>query len=114
MPHSHSHLPRLYYQYNPSRLAACTVTVHALLHIPDGIEFMGPVWVGWAYPTERKCGKLQRAVKGRRFPYSSIDKYVLHDAQLDHVKLQHPSIKEHLIFGPKKQESGESFGDCEC
>jgi hypothetical protein len=57
-----------------------------MLHIADAIEWTGPVWTAWAYPTERFCGKLQRAVKGRRFVWASIDRYVLHTAQLQHIK----------------------------
>jgi hypothetical protein len=103
---------RLYYQINPSRLSTCSITIHALLHIADSIRAMGPVWASWAFPTERKCGKLQRAVKGRHFPYASIDKYVLHSSQLDMVKLQYPSISDELAFRPPAQETGERVGDC--
>jgi hypothetical protein len=63
-----------------------------MLHIADSIEVMGPVWTNWAYPTERLCGRIQRAVKGRRFVYSSINKYVLNISQLEMVKLKYAGM----------------------
>jgi hypothetical protein len=101
----------LYYQHDMDRLATCPLTVHALLHIADGIEWLGPVWVGWAYPTERACGCIQRAVKGRRFLYSSIDKYVLQESQLSMVKLKYPEMREKLELGGKKPEVGVAVGE---
>jgi hypothetical protein len=71
------------------------------------------VWAGWAYPTERICGRIQRAVKGRRFPYASIDKYVLHEAQLAVVKLWYPKIREELTLTPKPAQNTHIVGQCE-
>jgi hypothetical protein len=67
---------RLYYQYNPSRLPVCTLTIHGLLHIADSIAALGPPWVYWAFPTERFCGSLLPAVRSRRYPFSNIDRHV--------------------------------------
>lgn len=44
------HQNSIYYQHDPNRLSACPVTVHALLHIADSIEEMGPIWTYWAFP----------------------------------------------------------------
>jgi hypothetical protein len=63
-----------------------TVTIHALLHIADSIEHSGPVWTSWAYPMERFCGRLQRAVKGRQFVWASIDNWALRTAQAAHIR----------------------------
>ncbi|KAI4518977.1 hypothetical protein K525DRAFT_171142, partial [Schizophyllum commune Loenen D] len=60
-----------------------------LLHIADSIEAMGPVWTYWAFPMERYCGKLQRMMRSRRFPWSNLDAQVLANAQLDHIKLRY-------------------------
>lgn len=46
------HLHRIYYQLSEDRVSACPLTVHALLHIADSIEAMGPVWCYWAFPME--------------------------------------------------------------
>jgi hypothetical protein len=37
---------------------------------------------------ERHCGKIQRAVKGRRHIWAAIDNYVLRSAQVAHIKLR--------------------------
>ncbi|GJF00485.1 transposase family Tnp2 domain-containing protein [Phanerochaete sordida] len=76
-----------YYQYNPERLSTCVLTLHALLHVADSIELSGPVWTYWAFPMERYCGLLQRHIKNRRFPYSSIDVYVTKSARLAQLGL---------------------------
>ena len=76
---------RIYYQYKPKRLAACPLTVHALLHIADSISTIGPVWTYWAYPMERYCGFLQRAIQSRRFPNASLSRFIVEKAQLDQI-----------------------------
>jgi hypothetical protein len=78
----------------------CTVTIHALLHIADSIEATGPVWASWAYPTERFCGHLQRAIKGRRFIWSSIDNWVLRTAQAAHIRFLYHLTSQDVQFAP--------------
>ena len=48
-----------YYQYLPQHISACPLTIHALLHTADNIEYCGPVWAYWAFPMERYCSVLQ-------------------------------------------------------
>ncbi|KAI0052234.1 hypothetical protein FA95DRAFT_1669516, partial [Auriscalpium vulgare] len=78
---------RLYYQFSPERLPACVVTVHALLHIADSIEFIGPVWTTWAFPIERQCGHFQRCIKSRRNCFVNMDNYLCDATQLSQIKL---------------------------
>ena len=78
-------LIRMYYQYNPDRMSCCLLTVHALLHIADGIKATGPVWCYWAFPMERYCGILRRAIRSRRFPYASLARFVCETAQLTQI-----------------------------
>jgi hypothetical protein len=59
--------------------------MHALLHIADSIETIGPVWTYWAYPMERYCGFLQRAIQSRRFPNASLNRFIAERAQLDQI-----------------------------
>ncbi|KAI0691672.1 hypothetical protein C8Q76DRAFT_585659, partial [Earliella scabrosa] len=59
-----------------------------LLHIADSILEAGPVWTAWAFPMERYCGSLQPAIRNRRFPYASLNRYVLDKARLDQIKLK--------------------------
>ena len=79
---------RYYYQLEPSRLSACPLTIHALLHIADSIIAAGPVWTCWAFPMERYCGSLQRSIRSRRYPYASLNRYVLDRARLTQIKLR--------------------------
>ncbi|KAH9922140.1 hypothetical protein B0H21DRAFT_841828 [Amylocystis lapponica] len=90
---------RMYYQYSPARLSACPVTIHALLHIADGIEAAGPVWASWAFPMERYCARLQPALRSRRFPDASLSRYVVSAAQLQQIKLMY-DLTEELALTP--------------
>ena len=96
---------RIYYQYKPDRLPACPVTIHALLHIADGIRVMGPVWAYWAFPMERFCGVLQRAIRSRRFPYASVGRFIFERAQLDQIANLY-NIGEVLALRPPRTLCG--------
>ncbi|KAG6822051.1 hypothetical protein H0H92_015519, partial [Tricholoma furcatifolium] len=71
--------------HNPARISSCPVTLHAVLHVADSVEAAGPVWCYWAFPMERYCGKLQPAIRSRRFPFAAIDRYILEEAQLTQI-----------------------------
>jgi hypothetical protein len=94
---------RLYYQYTPSRLSACPLTIHALLHVVDGIEAAGPVWTYWAFPTERFCGRLLPEIRSRRHPFSNIDNFVVASAKLSQIKTMY-NLDEELSLRPRKAE----------
>ncbi|KAJ7362705.1 hypothetical protein DFH08DRAFT_910807 [Mycena albidolilacea] len=68
---------RIYFQYDVSRMGVCPLTIHALLHIAAGIKFCGPVWCYWVFPMERFCGSIQPGIWSRRFPWASIDRYLV-------------------------------------
>lgn len=80
-------LDRFYYQYKPERLLCMTLTVHALLHVADMIETIGPVWAWWSFPIERQCGRFQRKIKSRRYPFTNLDNYLTEDAKLKQIKM---------------------------
>ncbi|CAE6456355.1 unnamed protein product, partial [Rhizoctonia solani] len=93
-----------YYQYQPSRVSACPLTIHALLHIPYYIRQTGPVWVSWAYVMERFCGSLLQAVRNRVNPYPCIDNYLIRRAQMQIISNVHgirtlspPPAKGHTL-----------------
>jgi hypothetical protein len=94
---------RLYYQYSPSRLSACPLTIHALLHVVDGMEAAGPVWTYWAFPTERFCGRLLPEIRSRRHPFSNIDNFVVASAKLSQIKIMY-NLDQELSLRPKKAE----------
>ncbi|KAG9124844.1 hypothetical protein FRC07_010018 [Ceratobasidium sp. 392] len=84
----------LYYRKDKDRIRVCTAPIHALLHLADDIEIMGPMWCYWAFPMERYCGALARANKSRRHPFLSLDRYVLHVAQLAQIKRTYGLVDE--------------------
>ncbi|RPD71195.1 hypothetical protein L226DRAFT_547468 [Lentinus tigrinus ALCF2SS1-7] len=98
----------IYYQHDPSRLSACPLTIHALLHIADSILETGPVWTAWAFPMERYCGALQPAIRSRRFPYSSLNRYVLDRARLTHLKVIY-GLYDTLSLQPSHKDTSTSI-----
>lgn len=107
---------RLYYQYTPSRLSTCPLTIHALLHIADGIDACGPVWAYWAFPMERYCGALQPAIKSRRYPFASLDRHVVATAQLSQVKTRFNISQALSLIPPKPDVPNGAFQhpNCKC
>jgi hypothetical protein len=106
-------LNRIYYQHSPDRVSTCPVTIHALLHIADGIEMMGPVWAYWAFPMERFCGKILRCIKSRRYPFSNIDSYLTAVAQLNQIKNRYNAHDQLALLPPKEANSREfAFDEC--
>jgi hypothetical protein len=103
----------MYYQYSPHRLSTCTVTIHALLHIADSIEAAGPMWAYWAFPMERYCGSLTPAIRSRRFPFPSIDRYVTEVAQLTQIRI-YRRLHEALSLRPPRLDVAGHFSDPGC
>ena len=76
-----------------------TLTIHALLHVADTIETIGPVWTWWSFPIERQCGRFQRKIKSRKHPYTNLDNYILQDAQLKQIKMIYNLSDTDLLIG---------------
>ncbi|EKM48750.1 uncharacterized protein PHACADRAFT_108338 [Phanerochaete carnosa HHB-10118-sp] len=89
-----------YYQYDLARLAVCVLTLHALLHFADSIEAVGPLWAYWAFPMERFCGVVQRHIKSRRFPFASIDTFIVGVARLSHLGVRFNIVQELALKKP--------------
>ncbi|CAE7227515.1 unnamed protein product, partial [Rhizoctonia solani] len=85
-----------YYQYEPTRLPVCPLTIHALLHMPHTIRKAGPLWTSWAFVMERFCGFLLPAVKNRTRPYEHLDNFVQRRAQMQIVSSKYnlPSLSK--------------------
>jgi hypothetical protein len=85
------------------------VTIHSLLHVADGIEAAGPVWVYWAFVMERYCGFLKRSgIRNRKNPYKSLDRRVLDIARLHVLKLKY-GLGNVLPPKPLHQDIGDLF-----
>ncbi|EKM79778.1 hypothetical protein AGABI1DRAFT_91151 [Agaricus bisporus var. burnettii JB137-S8] len=94
---------RLYYRYQPHRLSACPLTLHALLHIAWGIRIAGPVWTYWAFPMERHCNALLPSIRSRRHPYASISAFVTAMAQLHQIRLKY-NVHLELCLSPEVEK----------
>ncbi|KAA1474205.1 hypothetical protein DENSPDRAFT_860222 [Dentipellis sp. KUC8613] len=95
----------LYYQYDPMRVSTCPLTVHALLHIADMIVLWGPVWAYWAFPMERFCGLIRPAIKSRKHPDASLDRYLLEVAQLFQITLVYNAQDMSHVLHPRRNPS---------
>jgi hypothetical protein len=109
----HQIIYSIYYQHDPYRVSTCPVTIHALLHIADSIKVVGPVWCYWAFPMERYCGALQPAIRSRRFPYASLDRYVIEDAQLTQIKTVY-NVTQELSLRPARGVVAGSYSTPLC
>ena len=88
------------------------MTIHSLLHVADGIEAAGPVWVYWAFMTERYCSFLKRSgIRNHKNPYKSLDQRVLNIARLHVLKLKYGLVD---VLPPRQphQDVGEVFPEC--
>jgi hypothetical protein len=105
---------RIFYQHDPERVSTCPVTVHSLLHIADGIEAAGPVWTYWAFVMERYCGYLKRdGVRSRSHPYTSLNRQVLHVAQLNTTKILF-NLVDSLSLVPPVDKHGTIYKERAC
>jgi hypothetical protein len=103
---------RIYYQDNPQRLPTCTLPLHALLHIAQSIRRWGPVWCYWAFPMERYGGhEVKPGITSRRFPYSSLDQYVLRKTRLRQLGIIY-GISEQLKLQAPEEGFNPQFQDC--
>ncbi|KAJ7086220.1 hypothetical protein C8R44DRAFT_650946 [Mycena epipterygia] len=101
---------RMYFQYDVKRLPICPLTIHALLHIAPSIKFTGPVWCYWAFSMERYCGSLQPGIRSRRFPWASLDRYVVEQAQLTQIMTVYNVSSQLSLVEPRTEIPG-SFSD---
>jgi hypothetical protein len=106
-------MQRIFYQKNPSRISACPVTIHGLLHIADGIAAAGPVWATWAFVMERYCGFVKRrAVRSRAHPYASINRRILEMAQLNVILMRYSLRKKLTLKAKRGKVTKEKFPKC--
>lgn len=77
------------------------------------MKAVGPVWSYWEFPMERYCGTLQPAIRSRRFPYASLDRFVLETAQLTQIKVIYNLVDE-LNLQPRREHVAGLFSDPSC
>ncbi|KAF7331329.1 hypothetical protein MKEN_00010500 [Mycena kentingensis (nom. inval.)] len=91
---------RLYYRYLKSRLPACTLTIHILLHIADNILNLGPSWVYWTFWIERFSGWLKRSIESRRYPWANMNQRVLNHIYIEQLRARFDFSAEYAAFAP--------------
>lgn len=109
---------RYYYQYDIERLPACTLTIHGLLHVVQGIRDCGPVWTTWTFHMERFCGMLQRELCSRSQPWSNLNKVLLHRTYLEQLKVRY-DLTDELANEDDREDDGpigyeRVLDDCKC
>jgi hypothetical protein len=62
---------------------------------------------------ERYCGSLVPAIRSRRFPFPSIDRYVTEVAQLTQIKMYH-RLQDVLSLRPPKLDVAGLFSSQAC
>ena len=107
---------RYYYRYQIERLPACTLTIHGLLHITEGIRYCAPVWTTWSFFMERYCGALQRSIRTRSQPWSNLNAMLLHSIELEQLSV-HYDLGAELAFWNNREHDGpvgyeHVFPDC--
>jgi hypothetical protein len=55
---------------------------------------------------ERYCGRLQPALRSRRFPYAGLDRYVVDDAHLTQIKAVYDADEELALRLPRRSVPG--------
>jgi hypothetical protein len=78
-----------------------TLTVHALLHVADTIEQVGPVWAWWSFPIERQCGRLHCHITSPQHPSMNLDNYLALAAQLKNVMMIYNIARKELTLKRK-------------
>ena len=87
------------------------LTIHALLHVADTIEVLGPVWAWWSFPIEWECGFQQWSIMSRWFPYVNLDRSLVWQAQLDQITLLYDLSRE-LALAPDDTKTEEYLPKC--
>ncbi|KAJ7152445.1 hypothetical protein C8R46DRAFT_1357483 [Mycena filopes] len=100
---------RYYYQFDESRLCACTLTIHGLLHVPDDLLFCGPMWTTWSFFIERYCGFLQKRLRSKRFPWANLNNTILHMAYLQQLGLRY-DLEDELSSVVRSKKALNSSG----
>lgn len=59
---------------------------------------------------ERYCGALQPAIRSRRFPYSSLNRFVLDNARLTHIKVIYDLHEALSLRGHHEDKSTSILG----
>ena len=80
------HYEELYYQHRLVHLPACRAVFHALLHVADRTEWLGPTWTYAQWTMERICGLWVPKAKLKQQADRNFSLALLRDAQLHYLR----------------------------
>ena len=75
-----AHYEDLYYKRKQVRLPACRAVFHALLHVADCVEWLGPMWPHAQWTMERMCGQWVPKVKQKQQADRNLSLALLRDS----------------------------------
>lgn len=108
---------RLYYQYKEERTAACTATIHAIIHVPTDLWHCGPAWVHWAFVMEREVQWCKGQIRdSRKEPFAHLARKVLHREQVRTIMLRF-DLQDELdirkrVKGDRDGPKGTTYDSC--
>ncbi|PVF91126.1 hypothetical protein CPB86DRAFT_720040 [Serendipita vermifera] len=108
----HTDYERLYYRFTASRLSACPLTIHALIHIAHDTRNAGPLSRLWEFVTERTMGTIARSVKSRRLPFSQLAETVKVREQMKTIAIRYNLPRELSIKRTRRDWSSLSGTEC--
>ena len=74
---------RIYYRYKHSRLPACRSVIHALLHVANSLQWLGPMWSNGQWTVERMCGLWTPKVKLKFLADRNLSLAILRSIQVN-------------------------------
>ena len=77
-----THYEDMYYQHKLARLPACRAVLHALLHVADCVEWLGPMWSYAQWTMERMCGLWVPKVRLKQQADRNLSLALLRESQL--------------------------------
>ncbi|KAK0172792.1 hypothetical protein PV328_006066 [Microctonus aethiopoides] len=95
-------------------LRYCSINIHLLLHLPDDVELLGPLWVNSCFSFENINGQLIKKIQGTSNLDSQISKYHLQLLRFASriSNIRDGPIKNFLLHRENQVKITESFDGC--
>jgi hypothetical protein len=81
-----NHYHEVYYRYQNKRLPACRAVFHALLHVAECVEWLGPMWSYSQWVVERMFGLWTPKVKQRASASRNLSLAMLRSSLISNLK----------------------------
>jgi hypothetical protein len=94
-----NHYHTAYYRYDNRRLPACRAVFHALLHVADCMEWLGPMWSYSQWVVERMFGLWTPKVKQRANPSRNLSLAMLRSSWVSNLRYSADLTTQSSVFG---------------